>query len=331
MTETLSQPRSLRVAIGARRLRNVLQARSIDAVFMSALQAGPFDGRVHSVFHSVVNLERASGELVTLAARALDNAPGTAIVDVADFADAGIKLGDAFMNVQGELRIGQDVAIPWAAAPIWQASLPRYAAAQDCMSVQLHAARSYLARHGVQGAMFGQPSAGGAYAAEITAALQRRSTSLIEALAQARQTDACQHAVSMVGLGPGLTPSGDDFLVGLFAVLNIAGSPCCGWLDGGTAVLLQVANSTHAISLAALTAAAEGRVRESIAALIESLMHGTPDTLVAPLSRVLAIGSTSGADIVEGILAGLELNLHVQSMGSGATHFQPVEHGRRRR
>ena len=50
-------------------------------------------------------------------------------------------------------------------------------------------------------------------------------------------------------------------------------------------------------------------VRDSIAALIGQLMHGTPGHLAPALRRVLAIGSTSGADIVAGVRCGLELNI----------------------
>ena len=150
-----------------------------------------------------------------------------------------------------------------------------------------------------------------AFARAWTAALHQQSSLLLDALSRAHFDSARQCAISLVGLGPGLTPSGDDYLVGLFAVLNIDGSPCQGWLNGGGDVLAGAEQLTNAISLAALTEAASGRVRESIQALIESLMHGTPEGLVDPLSRVLAIGSTSGADLVAGILAGLELNLQV--------------------
>ncbi len=291
----------------------MLSVRSIDAAFLRALQAGTVAGRVHSVFHRVVNLQRATGGLFTLAARDVDNAPDTAIVDVPHFDAEGIVAGDAFTSTEDALHIGDGVAITWAAAPAWQARLPRYGVLPVRMADQLHAARSLLARTGEAGGRFDRLDGAAICAPQIRAALEQRSTSLLDALAQGRDGDACRHAVSMIGLGPGLTPSGDDFLVGLFAVLNIAGSPCCGRLNGGADVLLHAADATHAISLAALSAAAEGRVRESIATLIESLIHGTPATLTEPLRRVLAIGATSGADIVAGIVCGLELNLQVPS------------------
>jgi len=289
---------------------------SIDAVFMSALQAGAFDARVHSVFHRVINLERAAGELVTLAARGMDNAPLTAIVDIPNFAAAGIAVDDAVAAIDGTLHVGDSLVLNFAAASVWRARLPSYATAPSRLPEQLAAARRYLAQQGVRGGMSVQADAECAFASEVAVALEQRSAWLLDALLHSRHAEACRHAVSMLGLGPGLTPSGDDFLVGLFAVLNVTGSPCQGWLDGGAQVLLHAEHATHALSLAALTEAAAGRVRESIAALIDGLLHGTPTTLVQPLRRVLAIGATSGADMVAGILAGLELNLQVEAKRS---------------
>ncbi|MEO5696656.1 MAG: DUF2877 domain-containing protein [Burkholderiaceae bacterium] len=305
---------SQRAAAAPARARRVLAVRSIDVRLLSALQAGRFTAQVHSVFDRVVNLEPTDGGLFTLAARELDNAPNTAIVDIASFSATGIAVGDPVAVVDDELHIGDATVVQPATASPWQASLPGYAGASDRLLTQLRCARSHLARNELRSGLAGQGADPGTFASEIVAALRQRSSSLLEALAQARAADACRHAISLIGLGPGLTPSGDDFLVGLLAVLNVADSPCHGWLDRAAPVLLHAAGqATNAISLAALAAAADGRVRASIAALIDALLHGTPDSLVPPLRVVLEIGATSGADIVAGILAGLELNVHVEA------------------
>ena len=333
MPSSSRPPRSLAVA------QRPLLVCSIDAEFMTALQASGFKARVHSVFDRVINLERASGELVTLAARGMDNAPLTAIVDIPNFAAAGIAVDDAVAAIDQALHVGDRLVLNFAAAPVWRARLPSYAPAPSRLPGQLAAARRYLVQQGVRGGMSPQAGAEGAFASEVAVALEQRSAWLLDALLHSRPTEACRHAVSMLGLGPGLTPSGDDFLVGLFAVLNLTGSPCQGWLDGGALLLLHAEHATNAISRAALTAAAAGRVRESIAALIDALLHGTPTTLVQPLRRVLVIGATSGADMVAGVLAGLELNLQVEAKRSvesspllmraspAAAVFQPISTG----
>ncbi len=299
------------------RARRVLKSRSIDVRLLGALQVTPFAARVHSVFDRVVNVEPAARGLFTIAARALDNAPDTVIVDIGSFSAAGIARGDPVAIVGTELHIGDGFAVQLATAAPWHAHLPRYAGAGSRLPTQLRCARAHLIRHDLRSGLAGKGAGEGCFALEIDAALRLRSSLLLEALAQQRATDACRHAISMLGLGPGLTPSGDDFLVGLLAVLNLADSPCEGWLDRGAPVLLHARHATNAISLAALTAAADGRVRESIAALIEALLHGTPTRLAEPLHAVLAIGATSGADIVAGILAGLELNVQVEMRHAG--------------
>lgn len=316
MTVTSAPPRT---SVAARRHGTALRVLSIDSMFMEALRAGVFEARVHSVFDRVINLQRTTGELFTLASRTMDDAPMTAIVDSEGFGTSGVSVGAPVSAIDGAMQVGDSLVLHMAAASIWKTTLPSYGMAPGRMSDQLRLARSYLARHGVRGGMTAPAHADGAFAQEVAAALEQRATSLFDAMARGRHADACRHAVSMLGLGPGLTPSGDDFLVGLFAILNVAGSPCHGWLDGGAAVLAHAGEATNAISLAALNAASGGRVRKSIAALIESLLHGNPETLVQPLRRVLAIGATSGADLVAGILAGLELNLQVQATRSLAS------------
>ena len=54
--------------------------------------------------------------------------------------------------------------------------------------------------------------------------------------------------------------------------------------------------------------AAHGQVRQSLVDLFNALFDNRSDLDEAVLSRVLDIGSTSGADMMMGILYGLKLN-----------------------
>ncbi len=310
MSTTPSRGRTPGWSIDSRRM---LHARSVDGRWARILEQRSFHGHVHNVFEHAVNIECADGELYTLCSHELDNAPNTAVVDVAGFSTSGMAVGDPVTQADGELRIGQCIAVAMSEASIWEPSLPRYAGANGNLPALLRRARSHLHRHGARGGMVPKDGESNAFALEVSAALVHRAAMLLDALAQARPASACRHAKSMLGLGPGLTPSGDDFLVGLFAVLSIEASPCHGWLGSGREVVADATSATHPISLAALTAAAEGRVRESISALVAALMYGTAEALIEPLQQVLAIGSTSGADIVAGILSGFELNLQVEA------------------
>jgi hypothetical protein len=144
----------------------------------------------------------------------------------------------------------------------------------------------------------------------MAAALEQRAAMLGAALRRGDAEAASTYAKAMVGLGPGLTPSGDDFLVGLFAVLHVPESPCHGLKDLCAKLVADAVGKTNAISVAALKAAAHGRVREPVHALMRELVAGTCESVKAALAPVLAIGSTSGADMVAGIVSGFEANLN---------------------
>ena len=142
--------------------------------FLRTLQARSFRGRVHSVFERVVNIEHAAGELFTLASREIDNAPNTAVLDVADFRTSGIAVDEAVTSVDGELHLGHRVAVVMSAASVWEHGLPAYAGANASLPTQLRLARAYLDRHGARGGMVANSGEGNAFALEVSAELAQR-------------------------------------------------------------------------------------------------------------------------------------------------------------
>lgn len=110
----------------------------------------------------------------------------------------------------------------------------------------------------------------------------------------------------LIGLGPGLTPSGDDLLLGFFATHRIWASAL--WqmiIDSRLNASLQAsAGRTHIISSALLRAALQGMFAEIIYDLFESL-SGPPEKTTAQADKLLRIGHTSGTDLLTGIILGL--------------------------
>ena len=294
----------------------LVDVRSASGPLLRLLKAERLDGRLHSLFDRAVNIESSAGEIFTLACRTLDNAPATMVLDLESFNWAGLALHDRVRGNGRTLLVGSALEIRLGGCKVWDRGLPAFP--RDCTHLpgRLRNAWEVLERDGVGAGMVARREGGSEFERAVEIALAQRSSGLLETLAQADLASARAHAVSMIGLGPGLTPSGDDFLLGLFAVLNIPASPCQGWLGGGAEVLAEAAHATNAISLAALNHAAHGHVRELILDLIDKLLLGPTDDVAASMRRVLAIGSTSGSDIACGLLAGLELNLkHITSRG----------------
>jgi hypothetical protein len=107
----------------------------------------------------------------------------------------------------------------------------------------------------------------------------------------------------LVGWGPGLTPSGDDVLVGLAA--GHALQPGRWGAGTVTAHAAQAAQTrTTFVSRALLDAAASGRFAPALVAL-----SAADDAAgrAGAIARVAAIGSRSGLDLLVGVGAGLEM------------------------
>ncbi len=121
------------------------------------------------------------------------------------------------------------------------------------------------------------------------------------ALAREDPAGAAGAAARIAGLGPGLTPSGDDLLVGALALH--AWAEAAG-LGGGRslrdAIVDAAGPATSRLSGQLLIAAADGHVTAPLAALLGALLRRSgpfpPD-----VAGVLAIGATSGADLLLGV------------------------------
>jgi hypothetical protein len=113
--------------------------------------------------------------------------------------------------------------------------------------------------------------------------------------------DPTEAVASVVGRGAGLTPSGDDALAGALLVHHALGGPSPALV---VAVRGRLA-STTAVSAALLDAAADGWAAPQVVALVDAAVSGDRDAVARHLPAVLAIGHTSGRDLVTGVDAAL--------------------------
>lgn len=145
-----------------------------------------------------------------------------------------------------------------------------------------------------------------------TRMLGQRGGHAVQALLEVTGTFHFDHTIAamrqLIGLGPGLTPSGDDFLVGYLAGLwSTVGSHVSRlrFLTAMGSWLNEAAGRTNAISSAYLKSAARGHVAEPVATLAQQLAHAqNMDALRAATQVALSVGHTSGADGVLGLLLG---------------------------
>jgi hypothetical protein len=296
------------------RLRALTVAEELPARFLA---------RVHSVFRRVSNLELESGLLVSLMDAALPAQPGAVRVVVPPGLDFSALLapGEPAARRAGVLRVGAALQVDLRGAESWRARLPRF----SWEPVREQAWRAAWACWREAPSHEGSP------------ALARGLTAAQAALAARDAGALLAAAESLLGVGPGLTPSGDDALVGLLAALG-----CMAPADLSVEVMRRTlaawtrahADRTTPIARAYLLHSADGRFGAQWIALAEALASGDPVFAEHATRDALRLGASSGADGVQGLLAGLAAaHPHGERLGVGALAGPdtPLARGTRRR
>lgn len=111
-------------------------------------------------------------------------------------------------------------------------------------------------------------------------------------------------AAGLIGLGPGLTPSGDDLVGGALCALHATGRTEVAARLAAWALPLAKAG-TNRISCAHLACAAVGECGEAVNDAMVALVGGGE----ADLERIDAIGHTSGWDALAGVVLALEARI----------------------
>jgi hypothetical protein len=116
----------------------------------------------------------------------------------------------------------------------------------------------------------------------------------------------------LIGLGPGLTPSGDDFLSGALALLDALGMPQL------HALLAQAVSDaaalTSPLSACLLRAAADRHIGEYLHRAVASLITGEVGAAIAAARRV---GHSSGWDMLAGAATTLRTVVHKRPITDG--------------
>jgi Protein of unknown function (DUF2877) len=111
----------------------------------------------------------------------------------------------------------------------------------------------------------------------------------------------------LLGLGPGLTPSGDDFIGAIFFAL--AHAPRRAWreaMPGMQARLRDAAlTATNPISAALLDDLMAGASYRVLHELLAALQDGDAVAIAQTTQALLCVGASSGADMLAGLLLAL--------------------------
>ena len=114
-------------------------------------------------------------------------------------------------------------------------------------------------------------------------------------------------ALRVLGLGPGLTPSGDDLLGGVFFVLTHAPRP--DWVkalpDVHARLRAECATATNVISAALLSDLMDGHGYRVLHDFVAALDGGRRHDIACAATALLRLGASSGADLMAGVMLAL--------------------------
>ena len=256
-----------------------------------------FSGRVHSVFARACNIARHD-TLLTLVSCGAGNGPATLRLSRAASRDLRdlFNVGERVHGRQGCLRTAR-VELTLQHARIWWPAEPGPGLPWPQVDAHCRRARAKLARRRrLHGSVIDDEGA-------------RVVSALRDACRALDRERAVPQVDRLVGWGEGLTPAGDDFLIGLIAGLaaRVQGDERRRrFHDALVSAIAERTHRTTPIAAHYLRLAAGGHYTEPLIRARNAMLgEGDSDVVDAALDDALAVGATSGADSVSGLLAGL--------------------------
>ncbi len=265
----------------------ICPARSISTIAAERLLADP--ARRWIVFSShrrACNLRAKDGEIITLVHPQVGDGPfHIVLVRALDFSP--LSPGVQF-RLHGQMLQTTDLAIDLRPARPWNPVLPA-----AIWPLQIPASmRQY--------SLIANPAND-----ETGRRMQQASLLLHRATLHCRHSDVTKAAQILAGVGAGLTPAGDDFLLGVMVRWRLQPSLLPGHclVDELSRCITGIAiNRTTWLSGRWLLAAANGYFAAPWHRLAHALAADSPAELQLALQHILSIGASSGADALKGLM-----------------------------
>lgn len=273
-------------------------------------------GRVHSVFRHAVNFVMEDGRLMTLSLAPKPLSPQGVVVRRDAFHSLGAQSPEVFLSPDGLLPFAVGEQIRLGAETLESRRFVIDLALGEAVDLRIRSCavrgkiaealnrwlpEALLQRECVAG-LRGEALFGSGRLAELDEAIDELF--FCEAENRLHRIERLGRSLGrFVGLGEGLTPSGDDFIVGLLWAVTTDKRLNAELLPSLRRALKSLLEKTNFISGQMLRYAAEARFSEPLVRLARA--DGRTD-LCAVFEDVAAFGHTSGLDTLCGLLSGLK-------------------------
>ncbi|WMM24509.1 DUF2877 domain-containing protein [Tissierella sp. MB52-C2] len=284
-------------------------------------------GKVHSIFKKVINFVDDDNQIYSILQSSFDNGPYAVRIDnenIDDFFSLQIDINDLVFLENKVLRIENKLSINFDNVQLW--SPMKLKIDIDKSNLELFKRNIEVYNH----YLFHQGNYGGVKHCYIKTYMEspvsykptlierelyKRVSNFITSI-DSEYLNFKESIFSIIGLGNGLTPSGDDFLVGFMTALNVVEIEKTQALFRKIKYILrQNKLPTTDISISMINSCIEGNKREHLTDFIRKLFSEDKEGLLDSINNVFSIGSSSGVDLSVGVIIGLMYSLDILENG----------------
>jgi len=262
----------------------ILKARYIGRPLLHSLTKNSFTGSVVGIYQDFCNILGNDGRMITIAISPMGKSPFSVLIEWQDSFTSIL----AKMNVQADqygIKVGDVIFINLGNAETWVPKMPQFPRTFRLKVSSAELLFDYT--HWLEPTFYNSSN-------------KYVRDKLISGAKELQHALVNRHPIKravtyLAGLGSGLTPSGDDYLLGVMASL---------WLTKNTHFLDEIAwlssQKTTSLSAAYLMAASKGDFAECWHDLAQAVLYQDPKALRNSISEFIQIGASSGRDALVG-------------------------------
>ena len=262
----------------------IVKAEFVSRSLLQCLTKKTFTGSVVGIYQDFCNILGNDGHIITISIAPIGKSPFSVLIPRQNLKSSII----AKMNVRADpcgINVGNKILIILDKAETWDPKMLQF---PDSFCLKVSSVKLLF-----DSTKWFESNAKNSNDKYVIEKLISGANELQNALAKRRSIK--KSVTYLAGLGFGLTPSGDDYLLGVMASL---------WITKNTHLLDEIARlssqKTTSLSAAYLIAASKGDFAECWHDLVRSILNQNPKNLRDSISKFIQIGASSGQDALAG-------------------------------
>lgn len=268
-----------------------LKSISIDYNLLNYLKS--LKGEIHSIFDNVFNIKTTENNIISIVSLRKKNGPNFILVDFSDFQKELIYIGCDVIGNSKKITIGKNLLIDISDTKMWKPNI-KIKKDKGILKNNLLFLNSILESHFLD------------HYLQFRDRFLERINDFIMSINEKNKQKIYKSIKNLIGFGQGLTPSGDDFLVGFLSSFYFfeLSDDLLILKNYIKSTIFDLKENTNFLSKKFLEYALFDRYSEIILDFLNTL-YEDKDSIIISFNDLLKFGCTSGFDIIIGIINGI--------------------------